>query len=202
MSFRAAVGALNPDQLDEADADALAATVRRAAEVFATPRYKDMVYNCISQDLSWSRPAQKWEGLLEEVMYGKGTAATAKKEAIKVPVQEIIPGDAPAVARAPTVVPRVATSGAASKAPITAPPMGAWRATAPPTGPSVEGVPKVTTYTTVPAVPVKTTATNRKDAMPAAAEPVKTAEGEKGNGVAATPSVPRVSRLVSTAKST
>jgi hypothetical protein len=72
-----AVGALNPDKLDEADAAALAATCRRAAEVFATPRYKEMVYNCISQDLSWARPALKWEGLLEELVYGKG-AATAK----------------------------------------------------------------------------------------------------------------------------
>ncbi|GIL71724.1 hypothetical protein Vretimale_841 [Volvox reticuliferus] len=207
------MGALNPDRLDEADADALAATVRRAAEVFATPRYKEMVYNCISQDLSWARPAQKWEGLLEEVVYGKGTVATAKKEEVKVPVEEKIPGDFPAVARAPNVRP-VAAAVSAPKAPVTAPPMGAWRATTP-AGPS-NGVPKVTTYKVAspvaapalakPAAATETAAIGNGNGVatsaPVTAKPAVSVS-DNGNGVSPAPAVPKISRgsLVSASKS-
>jgi hypothetical protein len=37
----------------------VASTCARAAEVFNTPLYREMVYNCISQDLSWAKPAIK-----------------------------------------------------------------------------------------------------------------------------------------------
>ncbi|GLC41125.1 hypothetical protein PLESTB_001794100 [Pleodorina starrii] len=213
------MGALNPEKLDEADADAMAATVRRAAEVFATPRYAEMVYNCISQDLSWSRPAQKWEGLLEELVFGAGpgTVQTAKKLEVKVPVQEKIPGDFPAVARASNVRPAAAEGAAApaaAKAAPSAPPMGAWRATTP-AGP-VTNVPKVTTYKAVSAAPavkpltaVKPASGNGNGAVaPAAAKPAaaaKESENGNGNGVAApTPSVVKTASrgsLVSASKS-
>ncbi|KXZ51655.1 hypothetical protein GPECTOR_11g109 [Gonium pectorale] len=191
------MGALNPDKLDEADADALAATCRRAAEVFATPKYSEMVANCISQDLSWSKPAQKWEGLLEELVFGKGTIATEKKEAIKVPVAEKIPGDVPAVSYSPNVASPSAASAASgngAKPATTAAPMGSWRAAAPATGPSpISATPKVTTYK--PALPA--TAPVKKAVVGAAAAPAKEAAADgaassngassNGNGAAATP---------------
>ncbi|KAG2497328.1 hypothetical protein HYH03_004492 [Edaphochlamys debaryana] len=196
------MGALNQDKLDEADADALAATCRRAAEVFATPKYGEMVTNCISQDLSWSRPAQKWEGLLEELVAGKGSpaaaVATAKKQEIKVPVAEKIPGDVPAVAYAPNKLP--AKDGSAAAKPPTAAPMGAWRAT--PAAPASNGVPAVKTYTTktLPVQPVIIPAV--KPVIPKiSTEPevatTKAAPGAKSNGngasapTTATPSVPK-----------
>lgn len=85
------IGALDPDELLQADADAIGVTVARAAEVFGTPLYTSMVKNCIAQDLSWSKPAKKWEGLIEEVVYGKPTLGTEKKESVVTPVQEKVP---------------------------------------------------------------------------------------------------------------
>eukprot|EP00195_Chlamydomonas_chlamydogama_P008203 CAMPEP_0202903866 /NCGR_PEP_ID=MMETSP1392-20130828/26767_1 /ASSEMBLY_ACC=CAM_ASM_000868 /TAXON_ID=225041 /ORGANISM="Chlamydomonas chlamydogama, Strain SAG 11-48b" /LENGTH=611 /DNA_ID=CAMNT_0049591215 /DNA_START=59 /DNA_END=1891 /DNA_ORIENTATION=+ len=84
------MGALNPDKLDPADASALAATASRAVQVFSTPLFKNMVYNAISQDLSWAKPAKKWEGILEEVITGK---VSTKKSEVIVPVAAAIPGD-------------------------------------------------------------------------------------------------------------
>lgn len=43
------MGAMDPSDLLVEDAQALASTVARAARVFPTPQYKDMVVNCISQ---------------------------------------------------------------------------------------------------------------------------------------------------------
>ncbi len=47
------------DKLNPADVEALASTAARAAQAFTTPLFKDMVYNAISQDLSWAKPAKK-----------------------------------------------------------------------------------------------------------------------------------------------
>lgn len=90
------MGAMDPDELLPEDADAVAATVVRAADAYSTPLWKEMVKNCISQDLSWAKPALKWEGVLEELQYGTGTA-NVKQEAVKIPVAEKIPGDKPGV---------------------------------------------------------------------------------------------------------
>lgn len=43
------MGAMDPDSLLQADVEAIVATAGRAAEAFATPLFKEMVYNCISQ---------------------------------------------------------------------------------------------------------------------------------------------------------
>jgi granule-bound starch synthase len=67
----------------------VAATVSRAAQVFQTPKFREMVKNCISQDLSWAAPAKKWEAVLEEVSRGC-TAAPAKKASVPTPVQKQI----------------------------------------------------------------------------------------------------------------
>jgi granule-bound starch synthase len=58
-------------------------------QVFQTPKFREMVKNCISQDLSWSAPAKKWEAVLEEVSRGC-TAAPAKKASVPTPVQKQI----------------------------------------------------------------------------------------------------------------
>lgn len=83
------IGGLNPDKLLEKDSDAIAQTVSRAASVFATPVFKDLVHNCIDQDLSWKKPAKKWEAVIEEVLDGSNSAASGKKTSIKTPVAEI-----------------------------------------------------------------------------------------------------------------
>jgi len=44
-----------------------------------------MVKACIGQDLSWKKPAQKWEGVLEELFFGGDESSTTKKDTVAVP---------------------------------------------------------------------------------------------------------------------
>ncbi|KAL6004133.1 hypothetical protein ACLOJK_004680 [Asimina triloba] len=64
------VGAFNVDceAVDPADTAAIASTVRRALSVYGTGAHREMVKNCMAQDLSWKGPAKKWE----EVLLGLG----------------------------------------------------------------------------------------------------------------------------------
>lgn len=77
------------------------------------------------QDLSWARPALKWEGVLEEVKYGTGRTKAAS---VAVPVMMTIPGPVPAVSYAPTTRPAAdltfgpAKTGGAPSAPGAAAP--------------------------------------------------------------------------------
>jgi granule-bound starch synthase len=80
------MGAFDPDKLNQADADAIAATVQRASQAYTSGKFREMVKACINQDLSWSQPAKKWEAVLEEVYKGC-TAAPAKKASVATPVQ-------------------------------------------------------------------------------------------------------------------
>lgn len=82
------MGSMDADGLTAEDADAVASTMSRASQVFGTPQFEDMVMNCIKQDLSWSEPAKKWEGVLEEVKSGYSTG-TQKKEEVTVPVAKV-----------------------------------------------------------------------------------------------------------------
>lgn len=82
------MGAMDPDGLKPEDADAVAETMARAADVFGTPTFEEMVNNCIQQDLSWAEPAKKWEGVLEEVKSGS-SQGTAKKGEVQVPVAKV-----------------------------------------------------------------------------------------------------------------
>ncbi|THG06363.1 hypothetical protein TEA_016967 [Camellia sinensis var. sinensis] len=52
------------DAVDPADVDAVATTVTRALATYGTPALKEMIQNCMAQDLSWKGPAKKWEQLL------------------------------------------------------------------------------------------------------------------------------------------
>ncbi|KAE9595842.1 hypothetical protein Lal_00031022 [Lupinus albus] len=60
------MGAFNVecDAVDPADVDALAKTVKRALAVHGTPAFREIIKNCMAQDLSWKGPAKKWEEVL------------------------------------------------------------------------------------------------------------------------------------------
>lgn len=85
------MGAMDPDNLEEADADAICQTILRAADAYGTPSYTAMRDRCISQDLSWAQPAKKWEAVLTELKYGPGPTpeATADKNSVTTPTQKV-----------------------------------------------------------------------------------------------------------------
>lgn len=60
------MGAFNVecDAVDPADVTAVAATVKRALATYGTLALKEIIQNCMAQDLSWKGPAKKWEILL------------------------------------------------------------------------------------------------------------------------------------------
>ena len=57
----------------------------RAAQAYRTGAYDEMSKACIAQDLSWEKPARKWEAVLEEIKTGSGSATAAKNE-VQTPV--------------------------------------------------------------------------------------------------------------------
>ncbi|KAK6948024.1 Glycosyl transferase, family 1, partial [Dillenia turbinata] len=60
------MGAFNVEceTVDPADVTAIATTVQRALATYDTPALKEMIQNCMAQDLSWKGPAEKWEHML------------------------------------------------------------------------------------------------------------------------------------------
>ncbi|XP_057521390.1 granule-bound starch synthase 1, chloroplastic/amyloplastic-like [Amaranthus tricolor] len=52
------------DTVDPQDVTAVATTVKRALKTYGTPAMKEMIQNCMSQDVSWKEPAKLWEKLL------------------------------------------------------------------------------------------------------------------------------------------
>jgi granule-bound starch synthase len=121
------MGSMDPDGLIEADAEAVAATMARAAEVFGTPAYAKMRDACIAQDLSWALPAKKWEATLTELKFGETYAAQAVQEKAAVPTPVAKLNNPGAYASAGAVKP------ADIAAAIAAPKLGA---SAPPTSPA------------------------------------------------------------------
>eukprot|EP00798_Chlamydomonas_sp_ICE-L_P030281 gene30281-35269_t len=81
------MGALDQDDLLPEDVEAVTATCTRAAEVFETPLYKAMVANCISQDLSWAKPAKKWEAILHELVSG---VTSSVKDTVLKPIDVVL----------------------------------------------------------------------------------------------------------------
>ena len=61
-------------------------TCAAAAAVYGTPTYSKMSSTCIGQDLSWRKPAAKWEAVLEEMMYNSGYG---KKNQTVTPKEEL-----------------------------------------------------------------------------------------------------------------
>ena len=82
------MGAMDPDNLLEADVEKVVATCAKAAGTYGTPAYGAMSAACIAQDLTWSKPAKKWEAALEE-LNGFGPKSTSKKEAVEVPIKTV-----------------------------------------------------------------------------------------------------------------
>ncbi|KAL8192635.1 hypothetical protein R6Q57_027820 [Mikania cordata] len=64
------MGAFNVEceTVDPVDVTAIATTVTRALAVYGTPAFSEMIQNCMAQELSWKKPAKKWE----EVLLGLG----------------------------------------------------------------------------------------------------------------------------------
>lgn len=60
----------------------------RAAEVHGTSQLAEMREACIDQDLSWAKPARKWEAILEEMMHGSDSKPppAQRKAAVTTPV--------------------------------------------------------------------------------------------------------------------
>ncbi|XP_021757776.1 granule-bound starch synthase 1, chloroplastic/amyloplastic-like [Chenopodium quinoa] len=60
------MGAFNVEceTIDSSDVAALATTVKRALKTYRTPAMKEMIQNCMAQDVSWKEPAKLWEKLL------------------------------------------------------------------------------------------------------------------------------------------
>eukprot|EP00204_Picochlorum_oklahomense_P001340 CAMPEP_0118798404 /NCGR_PEP_ID=MMETSP1161-20130426/808_1 /TAXON_ID=249345 /ORGANISM="Picochlorum oklahomensis, Strain CCMP2329" /LENGTH=728 /DNA_ID=CAMNT_0006725817 /DNA_START=109 /DNA_END=2295 /DNA_ORIENTATION=+ len=85
------MGAMDPDDLLDEDAEAVASSMKRAIEVYGTPAFEQMRKACISQDLSWAGPAKKWEAILTNLKYGVESApeTEAVKASIPTPVQKI-----------------------------------------------------------------------------------------------------------------
>ncbi|XXG66902.1 hypothetical protein AAC387_Pa06g0367 [Persea americana] len=49
------------DAVDPVDVMKVATTIKSALGVYGTLAFKEMIQNCMAQDLSWKRPANKWE---------------------------------------------------------------------------------------------------------------------------------------------
>ncbi len=136
------MGAMDPDGLAEADVEAVAATMERAAEVYGTPAHAAMRDACIAQDLSWAAPAAKWEAVLAELKFGTARApeAAAAKASVPTPVQRLdnpgayaaAPGPKPSeVAAAIFAAKAAAAPAGAGAAPAPAPPAPAGAAAFP-----------------------------------------------------------------------
>ncbi|KAL5551497.1 hypothetical protein UlMin_001673 [Ulmus minor] len=79
----------NPEceTVDPADVKSVAETVVRALATYGTPVLKEMIQNCMAQDLSWKEPSKLWEKLLlsldvagTEGIDGEEIAPMAKKD--------------------------------------------------------------------------------------------------------------------------
>lgn len=59
-------------------------------DVYKSGNFAKIVQNCIEQDLSWKKPAKKWEAVLEEVLEDGKADAVEKKESVKTPAAEVV----------------------------------------------------------------------------------------------------------------
>lgn len=50
----------------------------RVAKTYGTPAFAAMRAKCIGQELSWEKPAKKWESVLDELFTGSPVATAAK----------------------------------------------------------------------------------------------------------------------------
>ncbi len=52
------------DRIDPADVEAVARTIERALATYGTAALREIIQNCMAQDLSWKGPSKNWEKLL------------------------------------------------------------------------------------------------------------------------------------------
>lgn len=158
------MGAMDPDGLLPEDADSVAETMARAAEVYGTPAYTAMRDACIAQDLSWAVPARKWEAVLEELKFGQAVAteAAVAKAAVPTPVAKL--ANPTAFPDAPGPKPADVAAAAA------APKLGA---AAPAVTPAAAAA--ATVFAPKPAVPAVTTQAAPQSAAPAVSAPISRA---------------------------
>ncbi|KNA20792.1 hypothetical protein SOVF_048850 [Spinacia oleracea] len=83
------MGAFNVDceTIDESDVAALSTTVKRALKTYDTPAMKEMIQNCMAQDVSWKEPAKLWEKLLLSLEI-PGSEPGIDAEEVATPVKE------------------------------------------------------------------------------------------------------------------
>ena len=80
------MGAMDPDGLKPDDVEAMVDTCAAAAAAYGTPAHTKMSSTCIGQDLSWRKPAAKWEAVLEEMMFNSGYG---KKQMVVTPKEDL-----------------------------------------------------------------------------------------------------------------
>jgi granule-bound starch synthase len=61
-------------------------TCAAAAAAYGSPAHTKMSSTCIGQDLSWRKPAAKWEAVLEEMMFNSGYG---KKQMVVTPKEDL-----------------------------------------------------------------------------------------------------------------
>lgn len=205
------MGAMDPDGLTDADAEAVATTMVRAAEVYGTPTYAAMRDACIAQDLSWALPAKKWEAILTELKFGASVAveSAAAKAAVPTPVAALETPEkfpAPITPKPADVAAAVAAPKIGAAAPAVSPAALEAAAALKPTGPKPEAAAfvskataKVAAKATVgdaptPIPPAQAAAAAAKAAAASAAKPAAgaapTANGAKPAAAAAAPTTP------------
>lgn len=80
------MGAMDPDTLKADDVEAMVDTCKAAADTYGTQTYAKMSQTCIGQDLSWRKPAAKWEAVLEEMYFNTGYG---KKQQVVTPKENL-----------------------------------------------------------------------------------------------------------------
>ncbi|CAI7855602.1 unnamed protein product [Closterium sp. NIES-54] len=73
------------------DIASLTAGVKRAAKVYGTPSFDQMILNGMAHDLSWKGPAKEWEATLLELQVSRSSARTADGEEIVPKAKANIP---------------------------------------------------------------------------------------------------------------
>eukprot|EP00884_Botryococcus_braunii_P016672 jgi/Botrbrau1/3689/Bobra.0008s0016.1 len=104
------MGIFDTDGLVPEDAQALASAVKRAVEVYGTPKFESMRKQCIQQDLSWAKPARVWEHSLDKMINlpsREPVALDAAGQPLYVPVE-------PRATLAGTSPPQRSATGASS----------------------------------------------------------------------------------------
>ena len=84
------IGRMDADDLLPEDVDLVATTVARAIGDFGTAKFEAMREKCMQADVTWAKPAKKWEGVLELLQFGDDEAGSvSSKKEVTTPAQEM-----------------------------------------------------------------------------------------------------------------